>query len=108
MRIAHNLIVDYFRRNNKMPIVPNRPENDVLDNLKFPDENAEHVIMRKQTNANNAKLFFERPVQPAQKAYQTDDKGSQQKSPTKHDYSKGLQENMLCCRLNSRNISYSI
>ena len=52
MRIAHNLIVDYFRRNNKMPMVPNRPESDVLDNLKFPDENAEHVMMTKQTSQN--------------------------------------------------------
>lgn len=56
MRIAHNLIVDHFRRNNKMPMVPNRPESDVLDNLKLPDENAEHVIMRKQTSQNIRKL----------------------------------------------------
>ena len=56
MRIAHNLIVDHFRRNNKMPLVPNRPESDVLDNLKFPDENAEHVIMKKQTSQNIRKL----------------------------------------------------
>ena len=56
MRIAHNLIVDHFRRNNKMPLVPNRPETDVLDNIKLPDENAEHVIMRKQTSQNIRKL----------------------------------------------------
>ena len=56
MRIAHNLIVDHFRRNNKMPLVPNRPDNDVLDNLKLPDENAEHVMMRKQTSQNIRKL----------------------------------------------------
>ena len=56
MRIAHNLIVDYFRRNNKMPMVPNRPESDVLDNLKVQDDNAEHVIMRKQTSQNIRKL----------------------------------------------------
>ena len=56
MRIAHNLIVDHFRRNNKMPLVPNRPESDVLDNLKFPDENAEHVMMKKQTGQNIRKL----------------------------------------------------
>ena len=56
IRIAHNLIVDYYRRNNKMPIVPNRPESDVLDNLKFPDENAEHVIMKKQTSQNIRRL----------------------------------------------------
>ncbi len=34
MRIAHNLIVDYFRRNSKMPIVPNRPDYDIVDTLK--------------------------------------------------------------------------
>ena len=56
MRSAHNLIVDHFRRNNKMPLVPNRPESDVLDNLKFPDENAEHVMMKKQTGQNIRKL----------------------------------------------------
>ena len=56
MRIAHNLIVDHFRRNNKMPLVPNRPESDILDNLKFPDDNAEHVIIKKQTGQNIRKL----------------------------------------------------
>lgn len=56
MRIAHNLIVDHFRRNNKMPLVPNRPDSDVLDNLKLPDENAEHAMMRKQTSQNIRRL----------------------------------------------------
>lgn len=56
MRIAHNLIVDHFRRNNKMPMVPNRPESDVLDNLKFPDDNAERVIIKKQTGQNIRRL----------------------------------------------------
>ena len=56
MRIAHNLIVDHFRRNSKMPLVPNRPESDVLDNIKSPDDNAEHVIMKKQTSQNIRKL----------------------------------------------------
>ena len=56
MRIAHNLIVDHCRRNNKMPLVPNRPESDILDNLKFPDDNAEHVIIKKQTGQNIRKL----------------------------------------------------
>ena len=56
MRIAHNLIVDHFRRNNKMPLVPNKPEGDVVDNLKIQDENAEHAIMKKQTSQNIRKL----------------------------------------------------
>ena len=56
MRIAHNLIVDHFRRNNKMPLVPNKPEGDVVDNIKIQDENVEHAIMKKQTSQNIRKL----------------------------------------------------
>lgn len=56
MRIAHNLIVDYFRRNNKMPIVPNRPDCDIIENLKLHDDNVEQSIMRQQTNHNIRKL----------------------------------------------------
>lgn len=56
MRIAHNLIVDYFRRMGKMPMVPNRPDGDVVDNLKLHDENVERTIMRKQTNQNIRRL----------------------------------------------------
>ena len=36
--------------------MPNRPESDILDNLKFPDDNAEHVIIKKQTGQNIRKL----------------------------------------------------
>lgn len=56
MRIAHNLIVDYFRKGSKMPIVPNRPESDVLENVRLADDNAERAIMRQQTSTNIRKL----------------------------------------------------
>ena len=57
MRIAHNLIVDHFRRNNKMPMVPNKADGtDVVDNLKVQDDNVEHIIMKKQTSQNIRKL----------------------------------------------------
>ncbi|MBR1850229.1 MAG: sigma-70 family RNA polymerase sigma factor [Bacteroidales bacterium] len=56
MRIAHNLIVDYFRKGSKMPIVPSRPDTDVLENVKLVDDNAEHSIMRQQTSKNIRKL----------------------------------------------------
>ena len=52
MRIAHNLIVDYFRRMGKMPIVPNRPDCDVVETLKLHDDNVERQIMKKQTSSN--------------------------------------------------------
>lgn len=56
MRISHNLIVDYYRRNSKMPIVPNRPDCDVIETLKLRDENAEQSLMRQQTSRNIRKL----------------------------------------------------
>ena len=56
MRIAHNLIVDYFRHSSKLPIVPNRPDCDIIETLKLHDENAEQNIMRQQTNRNIRKL----------------------------------------------------
>ena len=56
MRIAHNLIVDYFRRNSKMPIVPNRPDYDIVDTLQLHDDNVEQSIMRQQTSSNIRKL----------------------------------------------------
>ncbi len=57
MRIAHNLIVDYYRRNSKMPIVPNREDCDLLDNIKMFDENAERSIIQQQTHQNLRKLL---------------------------------------------------
>lgn len=57
MRIAHNLIVDYFRRLGKMPMVPNRPDCDVVENLKLHDENVERSIIKKQTSSNVRKLI---------------------------------------------------
>lgn len=56
MRIAHNLIVDHYRRGNKMPMVPNRPDYDVVQTLKLQDEDVEHRIIRQQTSANIRKL----------------------------------------------------
>ena len=61
MRIAHNLIVDYFRRVGKMPLVPNRPDRDVVDTLRLHDENVEKQIMRKQTSSNIRKLIKKLP-----------------------------------------------
>ena len=57
MRIAHNLIVDYFRRLGKMPLVPNRPDCDIVDTLKGTDDNAERAILRKQTTQNSRRLI---------------------------------------------------
>lgn len=57
MRIAHNLIVDYYRRINKMPMVANRPDFDVTETLRLKDDNAERALIRKQSYANVRKLI---------------------------------------------------
>ena len=57
MRIAHNLIVDYFRQINKMPMVPNTPENSIIDSIRMKDDNAERALIRKQSYASVRKLI---------------------------------------------------
>ena len=44
-----------------MPIIPNRPDYDIIDTLKLHDDNVEHQIMRKQTNSNIRKLIKKLP-----------------------------------------------
>ncbi|MCF0211391.1 MAG: sigma-70 family RNA polymerase sigma factor [Bacteroidales bacterium] len=61
MRIAHNLIVDYFRQLNKMPMVPNNTTNNVIDNLRGKDDNAERALIRKQSQSNIRQLIKQLP-----------------------------------------------
>ncbi|MBQ0016100.1 MAG: sigma-70 family RNA polymerase sigma factor [Bacteroidales bacterium] len=63
MRIAHNLIVDYFRRNNKMPIVANHADNNtnVVDTLKVQGDNIESEIIRRENGKIIRKLIHMLP-----------------------------------------------
>ena len=56
MRIAHNVIVDYYRQMGKMPMVPNNLRSDLVDSLRIKDDNAERAIIRKQSYSNVRKL----------------------------------------------------
>ena len=48
MRIAHNLIIDYFRKNNRIPIVRNTEENDILNRIDSGDINVEKAMIKGQ------------------------------------------------------------
>ncbi len=62
MRIAHNLIVDHYRRLSKMPMVSSRDgETDIIDNLRVPDDNAEKKMIRTQTRRDIRKLIKKLP-----------------------------------------------
>ncbi len=51
LRIAHNLIIDYYRKTAKVRMVRSNDEYDVFNSLPVFDKNAEDEIMQKQTHA---------------------------------------------------------
>ncbi|WP_412467499.1 RNA polymerase sigma factor [Pedobacter sp. KLB.chiD] len=50
MRIAHNLVIDYFRREKRTPIITSADGMDVFNMLHFYDESAEDKMLRDQTH----------------------------------------------------------
>ena len=50
MRIAHNLVIDYFRREKRTPVVTNVDGFDIFDVLQFNDERMEDKMVREQTH----------------------------------------------------------
>jgi len=50
MRIAHNLVIDYFRREKRTPVVTNVDGFDIFDVLQFNDESMEEKMVREQTH----------------------------------------------------------
>ncbi|MCD4745152.1 MAG: sigma-70 family RNA polymerase sigma factor [Bacteroidales bacterium] len=49
MRIAHNLIIDYFRKSNRIPVIDNNNEEfDIFDTINITDESIEDRMITKQ------------------------------------------------------------
>ncbi len=58
MRIAHNLVIDYFRKSKKVSYVENRYDNsDVFDNLFIAEDSVEQKIVREQILKDVKKLM---------------------------------------------------
>ncbi len=49
LRIAHNLVIDHFRRDKRTPIITNGDGFDIFDVLQFYDESMEDRMVREQT-----------------------------------------------------------
>ncbi len=62
-RIAHNLVIDYFRKNQRMRMVHDKDDYSIIDNLKLTDENAQDKWMREQTHGQLRKLIDELPYE---------------------------------------------
>jgi RNA polymerase sigma factor (sigma-70 family) len=58
MRIAHNLIIDYFRKNNRMPKFNNRGDFDIFDVLSDGTASIESQIVNGQI-ANHLRVLLE-------------------------------------------------
>ena len=62
MRIAHNLIIDHFRRTRQMNTVSNDDyESDIFNSKKFSDENVEDVLIKKQIQKDVRMLIAQLP-----------------------------------------------
>lgn len=57
MRIAHNLVIDYFRREKRTPVVTNVDGFDIFEVLQFNDESMEDKMVREQTHTDLKRLI---------------------------------------------------
>ena len=50
LRIAHNLVIDFFRKEKRTPVITNGDGFDIFDVLGFYDESIEEKLVREQTH----------------------------------------------------------
>ncbi|MWW23891.1 RNA polymerase sigma factor [Algibacter lectus] len=61
MRIAHNLVIDFFRKNSRMPKFDNTGEFSIFSVLSDSSLNAEKVIIKEQVENDVRRLVDELP-----------------------------------------------
>ena len=61
MRIAHNLVIDYFRKTNRIPIIENKEEFDIFQFLSDTTPNAESALVEEQVLKDIQNLIDELP-----------------------------------------------
>jgi RNA polymerase sigma-70 factor (ECF subfamily) len=59
MRIAHNLIIDYFRKSNRMPVIDNSKNEDfnIFDTINITDKSIEEEMITDQIHKDVRKLI---------------------------------------------------
>jgi len=61
MRIAHNLVIDHFRRNKRMPTFKNTDEFDIFSVLGDGELNAEKLLIKEQILSDVRRVIDELP-----------------------------------------------
>jgi len=62
-RIAHNLVIDHFRREKRAPMVNNGDDFDIFEVLGNYDESTEDRLVREQTHKDLKKLIHLLPAE---------------------------------------------
>ncbi len=57
MRIAHNLIIDYFRKAKRIPVIENKEEFDIFEKVRIPVESIEERLITEQIHKDVKKLI---------------------------------------------------
>jgi RNA polymerase sigma-70 factor (ECF subfamily) len=70
MRIAHNLIIDHFRKSKRLPVVDNNNDNyDLMSNLSLSDASIEERIITDQIHEDLRKLIEYLPEEQREVLY---------------------------------------
>ena len=62
LRIAHNLVIDHFRRQQKMPMVHDTEEYSLFDFIPLSDENVEDKMISSQIHDTVRRMIDELPA----------------------------------------------
>lgn len=63
MRIAHNLVIDFFRKNNRMPKFENSGNFDIFSLLDSNELNVESSLIKNQTELDVVSLVKHLPIE---------------------------------------------
>ncbi len=66
MRIAHNLIIDFFRKSKRMPMVENSEEYDIFETLRIFDQTIEDKMVVEQIHRDVKSLIEYLPEEQKQ------------------------------------------
>ncbi|MFA8450034.1 MAG: RNA polymerase sigma factor [Bacteroidales bacterium] len=70
MRIAHNLIIDYFRKSKRIPVVDNKSDEfDIFDTIKLTDASIEEKMVTEQIHEDVRKLIEYLPKEQKEVLY---------------------------------------
>ncbi|NQT78058.1 MAG: sigma-70 family RNA polymerase sigma factor [Bacteroidetes bacterium] len=70
MRIAHNLIIDYFRKSKRLPVIDNdKSEYDIFDTIQIKDASVEEKMILDQIHRDVRELIEHLPHEQKEVLY---------------------------------------